>query len=416
MKVRIHRAATEIGGNCIELESQGVRIVLDVGLPLGAPLDAQGLLPDVPGLADGDDPSLAGVVISHPHLDHYGLMTTASPKVPVYIGPAARRVIDAAAFFTNGRTLSEPAGYLCHRRPFDLGPFCVTPYLNDHSAFDAYSLLVEAGGRRLFYTGDFRAHGRKASLFEELLRDPPASVDVLLMEGTHVRADGGHDRRGPTEQGVEERCVDIAQATRGAVLALYSPQNVDRLVTLYRAARRSGRDLVMDLYAASIAAATGCASIPQAGWDHVRMYLPRSQRARVVRERAFHLTETVRARRIYADELAARRGELVVTFRASMMNELNEAGIFNGAHAVWSMWPGYLSTSQGIALQETLGRAGVPLTTCHASGHAHVNDLQRLASALAPERIVPIHCEAANSFRRFFRRAAPQCNGALWDA
>lgn len=34
MRVRIHRGTKEIGGTCVELESQGKRIVLDVGLPL----------------------------------------------------------------------------------------------------------------------------------------------------------------------------------------------------------------------------------------------------------------------------------------------------------------------------------------------------------------------------------------------
>ena len=34
MKVRIHRGTREIGGTCIEVEAQGKRIALDVGLPL----------------------------------------------------------------------------------------------------------------------------------------------------------------------------------------------------------------------------------------------------------------------------------------------------------------------------------------------------------------------------------------------
>lgn len=31
MRVRIHRGAGEIGGSCVELESAGARLVLDVG-------------------------------------------------------------------------------------------------------------------------------------------------------------------------------------------------------------------------------------------------------------------------------------------------------------------------------------------------------------------------------------------------
>ena len=34
MKACIHRGTKEIGGTCIEIESEGKRIILDVGLPL----------------------------------------------------------------------------------------------------------------------------------------------------------------------------------------------------------------------------------------------------------------------------------------------------------------------------------------------------------------------------------------------
>lgn len=44
-----------------------------------------------------------------------------------------------------------------HRSALQLGPFTVTPYLVDDSAFDAYALLVEAVGRRVLYSGDLRA-------------------------------------------------------------------------------------------------------------------------------------------------------------------------------------------------------------------------------------------------------------------
>ena len=77
----------------------------------------------------------------------------------------------------------RPASCAEDRQPFVLGPFTITPFLNDHSAFDTYSLLVESEGRRLFYSADLQAHGRKSGIFEEFLRMPPAEVDVLLMEG-----------------------------------------------------------------------------------------------------------------------------------------------------------------------------------------------------------------------------------------
>ena len=80
MRLRIHRGTKEIGGTCIEIEAQGKRIALDVGLPLDAPDDGQEeLLPEVPGFREPDD-GLLGVVISHPHQDHYGLGACAVGK------------------------------------------------------------------------------------------------------------------------------------------------------------------------------------------------------------------------------------------------------------------------------------------------------------------------------------------------
>ncbi len=50
MRLRIHRGAKEVGGTCIEAEARGRRLVLDVGLPRGAPDEAQDrLLSEVPG-------------------------------------------------------------------------------------------------------------------------------------------------------------------------------------------------------------------------------------------------------------------------------------------------------------------------------------------------------------------------------
>ena len=41
MRLRIHRGTKEIGGTCIQVEAGGKRLVLDVGLPLDAPDEAQ---------------------------------------------------------------------------------------------------------------------------------------------------------------------------------------------------------------------------------------------------------------------------------------------------------------------------------------------------------------------------------------
>jgi len=162
MKACIRRGAAEVGGSCVEVESSGRRLVLDVGLPLdmeGVPM--RDLLPDVPGLWADADGSLAAVLLSHGHPDHSGLADLVTPGVRVFAGQAAARIAHEASFFIPSARQLRVDGVLRDGQPLRIGPFTVTPVLVDHSAFDAYALVVEADGRRLVYSGDTRAHGRK---------------------------------------------------------------------------------------------------------------------------------------------------------------------------------------------------------------------------------------------------------------
>src|SRR5262249_39199650 len=157
-----------------------------------------------------------GLIISHGHQDHWGLIDQVERSVAVYIGEAACRILKESAFFSSGVTL-DPVSFLRHRESFALGPFTVTPFLNDHSAFDTYSLLVEADGRRLFYSADLQAHGRKDTVFEEFVRKPPVGVDVLLMEGTNLRPEGEPKGR-KTEHDIEQDLIHTFKSTPGIVL------------------------------------------------------------------------------------------------------------------------------------------------------------------------------------------------------
>ncbi len=84
MKILIHRGTKEIGGTIIELYTDNTRILLDIGLPLAAdskPVDIKVLKPDA-------------VFISHPHQDHFGLISELGDDVPVYIGELGKNLID----------------------------------------------------------------------------------------------------------------------------------------------------------------------------------------------------------------------------------------------------------------------------------------------------------------------------------
>lgn len=414
MKVRIHRGAHEVGGNCVEIAHDNRRIVLDVGRPLTADWDDQIPLPDISGLADGDASTL-GVFISHHHADHWGLADQIGSDVPIFMGAATQRILQAASFWTRGLDV-EVVGHLEHRVPLKVGPFTVTPFLNDHSAYDAYSLLVEAGGRRIFYTGDIRGHGRKAGIFEELLRRPPEDVDVLLMEGTNVRP-GSVDKPTVTETDVEHALIDQFRGTSGLALVVTSAQNIDRLVTIYRAALQSGRDLVIDAYTADVARATGNANIPRPdpAWPHVRTYLPRWQAIRIKNTGEFNRLEDVNPYRLYPEDLAANPQRYVLLFSAGEGRRLAAARALTGATCSWSLWSGYLAEPSGRRLTDLLSEHDIPLVEHHTSGHASVTDLRRLAQAIDPDRVVPIHTDGPDAYDDLHPNVTPQPDGLWWQ-
>lgn len=402
MRARIHRGAHEIGGSCIEVEHDGARIVLDLGRPLSAGWDDDVPLPDVPGLATGDDPSLLGVVLSHGHADHWGLLPQAHPSVSRYCGRATADILRAAAFWGLGVDLAE-TGHLEDRVPLRLGPFTITPYSVDHSAYDAYALLIDAGGGRLFYTGDIRAHGRKRALFERLVDDPPPDVDVLVMEGTNVRPAGEKlEKPIGTESDVELALAETLRGARGLGVVISSAQNVDRLVTAYRAAKRSGRTLVVDPYTADVARATGNPNIPVPSdeWPALRVYIPQRQRARIKQAAEFERASAVRSLRVFEEQLARVPSRYVVygAFSSEIARWVRGGVLTHDSIVVWSLWDGYLAVPSGQRLEATLADIGVELVHHHTSGHASASDLERLVEALAPGRVVPIHTEHADSF------------------
>jgi len=413
VKVCIRRGAAQIGGTCIELESQGKRLVLDLGTPLDAEDSSKVELPAVLGF-DKADPSLLGIILSHPHMDHYGLAFRVPKTTTFLMGEATERILAAAAVFTPSGGTFDHVIHLADRQPIALGPFVITPFLMDHSAYDSYAVLIEANGKRLFYTGDLRGHGRKAKLFERLVAHPPPNVDVLLMEGTTIKREGTESGF-PTERDIENDMVRIFRNTPGMPLIWCSGQNIDRIVTVFRAAKRSGRQFIIDMYTAHILKATGKASIPQANWPEVRVFLPEFQKRRIKRKKEFELAAEYKPYRIYPENLAEAAKNSVMLFRPSMQIDVEGANCLDGACLVYSMWDGYLNNEEQKPFLSWLEDHRIPLHQCHTSGHASLPDLKRLRKTFSSAIVVPIHTEVPSLYEKTFGNVRVYDDGEWWE-
>jgi ribonuclease J len=413
MKVCIHRGAKEIGGTCIEIESQGKRLVLDIGQPLDCPDPELAVMPEVKGFAE-EDASLLGVILSHPHQDHYGLAHRLPESTHLLMGAAAERILQAAADFTPSGGTFKNVTHLENNKPIKLGPFTITPYLVDHSAYDAYAVLIEADGKRLFYTGDLRGHGRKSRLFDELVKNPPAKVDVILMEGTTLQREST-EKGFQTEHELELELAKLFKETQGMPLVTCSGQNIDRIVTVFNAAKRSNRQLILDMYTAHILDSTQNKNVPQSFWKEVRVFLPFSQKLRIVQDKSFAISDKFKPDRIYPNQLAAVAHKSVMLFRPAMRRDLEEANCLDGACLVYSMWDGYLSDEKMKPFLNWLDQRGIQLHKCHTSGHASVSDLRRLRNAFASAVAVPVHCAEPELFPKTFENVQMHLDNEGWE-
>ena len=196
----------------------------------------------------------------------------------------------------------------------------------------------------------------------------------------------------------------------------FHQQNIDRIVTIFRACKQPGRQFIIDLYTAEILRATGNPNVPQGTWEGVLVYVPEAQRRQVKRQAVFDLIERYRQQRIFPERLPEVAPNAVMLFRPSMSAELERAGCLGNASLIYSLWEGYLAQDRLKPFHDWLSRNQIPLVPIHTSGHASVADLKRLTQAIQPKRLIPIHSEEPGRYQEFFKHVELQKDGVWWEA
>jgi ribonuclease J len=414
----IHRGTHEIGGSCVELcsNSGNTRLIIDIGMPLvnadRSPFDwgihrkstltqllGEKILPLVDGLYENDKPAVTAVLLSHAHIDHYGFLRFVHSDIPLYMSMGTKSLTEVSNAFLNTSVKLDRVKTFEMWQTFQIGEFAITPYLMDHSAPDAVAFLIEADGQRIFYTGDFRGHGRKGILLDRLTKDPPLHINYLIMEGSML---GREEGMYPDETSVEKALHDNFIAHKGLSYVFTSSQNLDRLVSIYRAARHSGKTLVIDLYTAFVLDKLSVISpmIPQFDWKGVRV-LYSYYHAQKLADLDKALLYKYKSAKINLEEIRDTPNDKVLLAKDSryFRGVITKLKDDSKATAIFSMWHGYLEKNN---LGQFLDLNGIPLTEIHTSGHAYVSQLQMLVDALKPRCIIPIHTFYPEKFKEMF--------------
>ncbi len=406
MQLTIYRGTKEIGGSCVELQTRNARLLVDFGLPLSDETFSKdvkkksmkdfirdGLLPDVEGLYD--KPGFDAVLLSHAHQDHYGLLSFVHPDIPICMSRGTKELVELSYLFGQTNCNLKNVRVVEAWKTFEIKDVRVTPYLVDHSGFDAMAFLIEADGKRIFYTGDFRAHGRKSVLFRSMIENPPKDIDYLIMEGTMLSREN-EERK--TEDDVEKELVSLLKSQGNLTFLSCSSQNIDRLVSAYRACMQTDTLFVVDPYTAYVLYELKDISkgLPQYDWGrNMRIFfIPNKYTDKVLNGKKMYQFKRAK---ITKEEVFSLEKKMLVKDSYTMRNIFRNKRLLKGTSVIYSQWEGYLDD-----IKEFWDKNGVKIIQVHVSGHAYVADLIKFAQAVKPKNIIPIHTERAERFKELF--------------
>ena len=94
-------------------------------------------------------------------------------------------------------------------------------------------------------------------------------------------------------------------------------------------------------------------------------------------------------------------------------DELRLHGCLESASLITSLWSG--TVKREMACIQEMQAAGVPYSHVHTSGHATEEELNQFVAAFPYSRVVPIHLEDREAFRRLFPRVESHNDVEWWD-
>lgn len=214
---------------------------------------------------------------------------------------------------------------------------------------------------------------------------------------------GREEGRYPSEDALKRAIYDAIADQKSYTFIFCSSQNLDRLVSIYRAVRRARKTLVIDLYTAFVLdklSAISC-HIPQFDWKEIRVLYAYSHASKLAEHDKTLLYKYKKAK-IEWEEIKATPQDMVILskdnfyFRRIILPKLRAS---SGTKAIYSMWHGYLERTD---LAQFLESHDIKLTEIHTSGHAYVEDLKKLACAMNPRYLVPIHTFYPEQYGRIY--------------
>ena len=370
----------EFGRNVLWLRCGESSVLLDVGVSF-ADETFPGVDRIAPDLSMLRAERIDGVFLTHGHEDHIGALSFLREwcGAPVYGLPftlalARRRLEESQASLDR---LIEARG----REPIRAGAFTVTFFRVSHSVPDSAALLVEAGGRRLLHSGDFKLDDDppdgETTDREGLAAAVGEGVDLALVDSTNAERPG----RSLSERVAGQGLRAAFAGGRGRIILTTFSSHVARVAQGAEAALASGRRVAI--------LGRSMRTVAEIAERFGRLRLPAGARvaASVLREvppgRLLCLT-------------SGSQGEPLSALYRLALNEHPDLELAEGDLVLLSARtiPGHERSVNRMT--DHLVRRGARVVReseppIHVSGHAHSEEIAEWLRIARPRAVLPVH-------------------------
>lgn len=407
VSIVVHRGIDQKGGCITEISTKTSRVFVDFGQNLPdsieptTPEQDRALVNEIFG--QNVKPHQA-VVYTHAHDDHVGLFDLIPSDVPQYIGKGGKELLitkyslmlDAHKRYPKSgegndeivseyeRKLKIIKHFRTWKRPkpniqpkaFMIGDISITPFRSCHSIYDSYMFLIQAAGKRIWHTGDYREHGYLGKNLYSTLENYATDVDVLITEGTTLKREDECIQ----ESEVSERMA-CAISSYKYVVVLASATDIERLATIKNAAAHAHKDLyitgamlnrMMSIFTHREARASGGLFDfhPQYVWEQ-------DDKIAQMQSTGFVLIS----------------GTSQLSFVKTLCDGLPPSEVL----LIYSAWDGYYKDSFQVQRNpafKAFRDAFSNVIDIHTSGHASRGTIKKVIEIVNPRHVICIHREA----------------------
>lgn len=414
MEIKIHRGLDQIGGCITEIWTDSSRVFIDFGQNL--PGNGKTATPEedtlmVADIIGNNEKEHQAVFYTHAHEDHIGLFR----YIPLeqYIGEGSKELLlikyrtlleryemaidenhqlqegskeneelQEENYRTTKDLIDKLKAFKTWKRtalkespsPITIGDIRVTPFFTCHSIYDAHMFLVEADGKRIWHTGDYRQHGYMGKGLLPMLRRYATDIDVLITEGTMLK----RKDKCIHECEVSRKMESVMQAFK-YVFVLASATDIERLASIKVAAENANKPLCI-----------------------LSLFMKRTMEFFTERQSSLSRGLFSFAPLYYTDKLydkLKRKGFTIVvgTSQADKVKKLLDRLSQEETLLIYSSWDGYYKNAEQVKANskyKEFREMFHNVVDIHTSGHADKATIRKVIETLCPKEVICIHKEA----------------------